>query len=131
VSSDALADRYRTGRGVLLLWYPIFASVLAWKLQLMFNYALVPFACWEGLLWLIHLTSAVTLLLALSGVWVGYRIWERTTEESRHEDMESGWILGRTRFMAGAGVLLGGMMALVIVGQWIPTFIISPCFVGS
>jgi hypothetical protein len=128
---NGVAERYRTGRGVARLWYPIVAVMLAWKLQLMINYALVPYACWEGLLWLIHLTSAATLLLALSGIWVAYGTWRESTVESRHEDMESEWIVGRTRFMAGGGLLLGGILALVILGQWLPSFIISPCYVGT
>jgi hypothetical protein len=47
--------------------------------------------------------------------------------------LESGWrnLAGRgrwtTRFMAGLGFLTSALFALVILAQWIPSFMLSPC----
>jgi hypothetical protein len=106
------------------LWFGFLAGVLAWKLQLMVNYALVPYACWQALVALIHVASVVTLALALGGAVVAWGSWRRLGEGV---EMESGGIASRSRFLALSGVALGLFFALLILGQWLPNLLLGPC----
>lgn len=106
------------------LMYGLLIGAVAWKLQLMINYSLVPFACWRDLGVLIHLASLTMTLLALSGAWIAWGSWKRMGEGW---EMELGGPLGRSRFMALSGIALSGFFALLIVGQWIPNLLLSPC----
>lgn len=106
------------------LLYGFVIGALAWKLQLMTNYSLVPFACWRELSILIHLASLSTLLLTLSGAWVSWNSWRQTGEGF---ETELGGEMGRSRFLALAGLALNGFFALLILGQWLPNLLLSPC----
>lgn len=111
-------------KGMAQLWYGLLAGVVAWKLQLMVIYALVPFACWNGLYWLIHVATVATIALSLSGAWVGLVNWRRV---GRSGDTAQGGVLGRSRFMALSGLVLGLFFAFIILGQWLPNLMLGPC----
>lgn len=118
-------ERFSEPRGLATLWYGFLIGPIAWKLQLVVNYSLVPYACWHDLSILIHLASLLTLLLVLSGVWVAWRSWRGTGEGY---EMESGdAAFSRSRFMAISGVALSAFFALIVLGQWIPNLLLSPC----
>src|SRR5690606_9176544 len=104
--------------------FAFLAGILAWKLQLMTIYALVPFACWRDLGLLIHLASLASVLLALGGARVGWGIWKRSGEAA---DTELGGPVGRSRFLGLTAVALNAFFALVVLGQWIPNLFLSPC----
>lgn len=114
------AEPVGTGR----LWYGVLIGAAAWKLQLMVNYALVPHACWMDLSILIHLASLSTALLSLSGSWVALESWRRL---GKGTDTEIGGPEGRSRFLALSGLAAGSFFALLILGQWIPNLLLSPC----
>ena len=116
----ALPDPVRTTR----LWYGFLAGVLAWKLQLMVNYALVPYACWQRLTVLVHVASTATFLLAVSGAVIAWGSWVRA---GRGYEMEAGGVHARSRFLAIAGLVLSGYFALLILGQWLPNLLLGPC----
>ena len=106
------------------LWYGVLIGALAWKLQFVVYYVLVPYACWHGLPVLIHLSSLGALLLALSGGWVGLESWRRSGR-SLETEMEETW--ARSRFMGLSGMVMGPFFGLLILGQWIPILLLSPC----
>ena len=106
------------------LWFGLLGGALAWKLQLMVNYALVPYACWRELTILVHLASLATLLLALGAAAVSLRSWRSAGSSF---ELELGGPIGRSRFMALLGVVLSVYFALVILGQWVPNLLLSPC----
>lgn len=110
--------------GLGRLWYGVMIGAGAWKLQLLALYALVPYACWHGLPILIHMSSLAGFLLALSGGWVGWENWRRSGASI---DTELGGTAGRSRFMGLAGMVIGPFFALVILGQWLPNLLLSPC----
>lgn len=109
-----------TGR----LWYGLLVGAAAWKLQLMINYGLVPYACWHDLSPLIHLASLSTMLVAVSAAWVAWGSWKRVGEG---KDTAVGGPVGRSRFMAVSGIVASGYFALLILGQWLPNLLLSPC----
>lgn len=106
------------------LWYGVLVGIVAWKLQLMVIYALVPFACWNGLAWIGHVATIATALLSLSGALVGWRSWTRSRAR---RDPALDEPMGRSGFLALSGVALGIFFAFVIVGQWLPNLFLGPC----
>jgi hypothetical protein len=122
--STAAEERFEGTRGVARLWYGLLAGAAAWKLQLVVNYAVVPWACWHRVEFVNHLASFAMAALALSGAWVAWGSWKATGEGW---DTDPGGVLGRSRFMALGGMALSGFLALVILGQWIPNLMLSPC----
>lgn len=117
-------ERFQEPRGLAALWYGLLAGAVAWKLQLVVNYAVVPYACWNRVEFLNHAASFATLALALSGCWVAWRTWRRM---GTSDDLEMGGVVGRSRFMAVGGLALSGMFALLILGQWLPNLMLSAC----
>jgi hypothetical protein len=111
-------------RTLKALWFGLLAPPAAFLLNLEIAYALVPTACASGTELMLHLVHLGCLLLALAGGLVAWRTWQAAGAEWPGE---GGDRVARTRFMAGSGVLGTGLFALVILAQWIPSFVLSPC----
>jgi hypothetical protein len=106
------------------LWVGLVLAPVAFLINLEVAYALVPAACSSRNELLVHLTHFVCLLLALGGLLTAWRSWQAAgaTWPGAQGDPPA-----RSRFMAGTGILLSAMFVLVIVAQWIPSFILDPC----
>jgi hypothetical protein len=120
----AAERRYREGRGLGLLWFGVLGPALAWFVHIAAGYALVLPACAYRATLAIHGLSLALLAIAIAGGWVSHGVWRdlgRSTEGEEHG------VLGRSRWMAIAGMISGGWFAAVIVAQWIPVFFIPPC----
>jgi hypothetical protein len=111
-------------RRLAALWTGLLLPPLAFLINLEVGYALVTRSCDRGDQLLIHLTHLACLLLSLVGGWAAWRLWQA---EGAEWPGQGGGTVGRTRFMAGLGLLTGPMFILVIVAQWIPGFLLSPC----
>jgi hypothetical protein len=99
---------------------PSFAAFL----QLEVAYLSVSRACRQGSALPLHVESVIALLLALGGVWVGWRAWSAA---GRGWDEKGADPVARTRFLAAVGTLLGVLFVLVIVAMWLPIFFLDPC----
>jgi hypothetical protein len=106
------------------LWAGLLLPPAAFLVNLELAYALVPVACSSGTDVFVHLVHLVCLLLALGGGLVAWRSWQ--TVGPRWSG-EQGGRVARSRFMAGVGLLGSLLFALVIVAQWIPSFMLNPC----
>jgi hypothetical protein len=106
------------------LWLGLLVPPAAFLLNLELAYALVPAACGASTVAIVHLVHVVCLLLALGGGLLAWRTWKALGVEWPGEE---GGPVARSRFMAGSGVLGSGLFALVILAQWIPSFVLSPC----
>ena len=111
-------------REIRALWTGLLLAPLAFLLNLEVAYALVPVACSARARVLVHLVHLVCLILAIAGALTAWRRWRAAGETWPGE---AGGPIARSGFMAGLGVLLSGLFALVIVAQWIPSFMLSPC----
>jgi hypothetical protein len=111
-------------RLIRALWIGVLLPPAAFLLNLEVAYALVPTACRTGNVLLVHLVHLVCLGLAVFGGLTALRYWRRSG--STWPDGEAS-LLGRTRFMSGLGMLLAIQFVLVILAQWIPSFILDPC----
>jgi hypothetical protein len=111
-------------RELRALWTGLLLAPAAFLLNLEVAYALVPAACSARTRLLIHVVHAACLLLALVGTLAAWRMW-RVTGETWPGG--AGGRLSRSRFMSGLGVFLSLLFVLVILAQWIPSFMLSPC----
>jgi hypothetical protein len=124
--SIALAEeRFDEPRGIFIVWFGFLGPPAAWKLQLMVNYVLVPYACWHNLSILIHLASLGALALAAGAGWVAWGTWKSAGGGT---DTERGGAAGRAQWMGLSGALFGAFFGLIIIAQWIPNLLLSPCW---
>jgi hypothetical protein len=93
-----------------VLWTGLLLAPAAWLASLEVGYVLVRPGCAAGTALPLHATHAAFLLLALGGLMVAWRA--RRVERD---------------FLATLGVGTSALFALVLVAQWIPTFLIQPC----
>ena len=114
----------REGRGNTRLAIAYFLPAFAALLQVEVAYLSVSHACRQGSALPLHVESAVALLLALGGVWAGWRVWSAA---GGGWDEQGADPAARTRFLAAIAVLLGVLFGLVVVAMWLPIFILDPC----
>lgn len=117
-------ERYASGRGMALLWFGFIAGPAAWLIDLTARYALVQSACPAERMLLVHLIMTVALTLSAAGVWVSWRNWRQSGAEWPNEE---GGVIGRSRFLAMAGIVSGSFSLLYIVAQAVPTLFLEPC----
>jgi len=111
-------------QGIGWLWFGILAGPLAFLLNLQLSYMLVQPVCVTAHHIILHLVPAGALLLAASGGVSAWWNWQRTGQA---ESSKAEGVLPRSRFMADVGLLTSGLFLVVIVAQWLPNFILSPC----
>ena len=109
---------------IRVLWAGLLLAPTAFLLNLELAYAVVPHACSSQNRLPVHLVHLVCLAIALVGGAFALRSWRYCGETWPGEE---GGPVSRSRFMAGLGLLLSVLFALVIVAQWIPSFVLSPC----
>jgi hypothetical protein len=105
-------------------WTGFFLAPATFFAHLQVAYVLVPWSCArDSHLWL-HVAGALSVLLALVGTAVAWTVWAR---EGGGEPGQHGGPSPRARFLAVSGVVMSAMFALLLAGQWVAVFIISPC----
>jgi hypothetical protein len=88
------------------------------------KYLLVSGACISGRLAPLHLAAAAGLLLTFVCAAVAFREWRSA---GAHWPDHGGGTAGRSRFMGVLAMFMAASSALVILAQWIPDWIVSPC----
>jgi len=119
-------EYFEETRGKLSLWTGLLAAPAAFLINLQAMYMLVTLACDVALPWL-HVTALATFLMAGGGGAVAWRDWRRT---GARWPGQGGDALARSRFLAALGVLGSVLFALVIVAQWLATWVLGPCTVS-
>jgi hypothetical protein len=92
------------------LWTGLLLAPAAWLTSLEVGYVLVRPDCAAGTLVRQHVVHGVFLLIALGGLLVAWR--------ARRAERD---------FLSTLGVLVSASFVLVLVAQWIPTFLLHPC----
>jgi hypothetical protein len=121
------AAHFERPAGKVALWTGVLGGPVLWAVHLQTGYVISRFTCTRGHLAAVH--HAVTLLMLLAAVactLLALREWRRLGPSDSHGD-EAG-PLGRSRFLAGLGILSSGLFSLVIVAGWVPMFFLSPCW---
>jgi hypothetical protein len=117
---------FETTAGKATLWLGVLLPPAAWLTQFQVNYALARWLCdvpWLAVFY--HLTSALMLLVALTGGWLAWRDWTMLRGHAPAEH-EAG-VQGRSHFLALLGLSMTPLFALLILGQWAARFFIDPC----
>jgi hypothetical protein len=106
------------------LWAGLLVAPVAFLFNLQANYTLTQKLCPGGRTVLLHAVSIFFLLVAAGGGLIAWRNWERA---GRTWPDEAGNRTVRNRFLSAVGLLLSVLCFLIIIAQWIPQFIFSPC----
>jgi hypothetical protein len=105
----------------LMLWVGAVTAPIAWGIQFLIIYALVPHVCKVGTGRSLHITSAIFIAV---GIYAGVQSWRNLAkvEHTFEEERES--IL----FMSWLGLMTSALFTLLMVAQIIPSFFIDPCW---
>lgn len=105
----------------LLLWVGALTAPIAWAIQFLIIYALVPHVCKVGASKSLHITSLTFIVIGIvAGILSWWNLGQR--EHSFEEERESITFLGRL------GIMTSAMFTLIMLAQVIPTFFIDPCW---
>jgi hypothetical protein len=118
------AEYFRSGPGALALWWGILAGPVAFALDEVLSYAIVQHSCSTGYEWLLHLYTAIALLLSLSGVVAAQWCYRRLPHIA---SSEAGSVESRGRWMAIYGTASGLAFIVVTLALAIPKWGLSPC----
>jgi hypothetical protein len=115
------------GRRLAALWIGILAGPLAWAALLETNYVLSYVACEQRHTWMLHLATAVALMLITVAA---FQAWcaappLRGPEHPSTDPADAGIV--RARFMALGGLVLCAWFAVVILATEIPILVLKPC----
>lgn len=115
----------KTG-GLFALWASLLAGPVVWLLQFQTNFTLVPILCRSGARNVaLHAVFVVALLLvALAGLlaWRNFRAVGATDEAS-----DDAGVVPRTRFMSLLGLCVACVFFVVILAQWVASWVFGPC----
>jgi hypothetical protein len=114
-----------SGRSIALQWFGLLGPPIAWLLNLEFGFSLVHAACHGSGMGPVHLASVAALVVAALGGAAALITWSRSGSE--WPDDAPGAIQ-RSRMMATLGLGTAAFFLVMILTQWIPTFIFQPCW---
>jgi len=104
------------------IWLALLVAPLLALLNLTIVYALVVPAC-EGQNTLsLHLVSACSLLLSLLFTFMAWQHWQDSPNTAEDD------VPVRQSFLPAVAAVSGLLSSLVIAAQWIPQWVLSPCF---
>jgi hypothetical protein len=109
------------------LWAGIAVGPLAWGALLQTNYILSYVACEQRHKWMLHLATAVALLLVAAGAALAWRAAPTLGEEEHSSPDPEVATLLRARFMALGGLALCAWFTIVIIATEIPALVQHPC----
>jgi hypothetical protein len=106
------------------LWAGLAAGPLAWAAQLEVNYVLSYVACETRTTWMLHVSTAVALVVVGLGAAASRRALRASSTFTPAPDDAA---MGRTRTMAIGGLVLCAWFALVILATDVPALMLRPC----
>jgi hypothetical protein len=115
---------HNTARNDAMLLVGIFTGPVVWAADHTISYALVPHACSTGHHYVLHLATALSLLLTLGGFFLAMSSYNRLARGA-HQDGDS--IFDRDRFMSILGMAMSIAFCIVIIASAIPRFMLDPC----
>lgn len=113
-----------TPRQLFAEWFGLLFPAAVFLLHLEAAYSLVPWVCAHDSVWMLRALSAVAVVLSGFGTWFAWRLRAALASHTASLTTVS---LGRARFLALSGALLGSMFTLVLLCQLAAEFILSPC----
>jgi hypothetical protein len=106
-------------------WAGALLPPTVWLVQFEAMFALVDRTCATGNLLPLHLCAAASLLLTLGAGSLALYHWNHLGKGWPTES--DGGIHASWRLLAALGILTSPVFSLLIIAQWIATFMIPPC----
>jgi hypothetical protein len=105
-----------------LALFAFLAGPMAWSLDLLLSYFLVPHEHWAGSKGWMHAVTVLTAAVAVAGAVAAVRILRSPAATARRVE---GRVAERSRFLAIGGIALCAFFFLAIVAQAVPKFLLS------
>jgi hypothetical protein len=116
--------RLSSKRSTFAQWFGILAGPLAMLANEQAQYALVPWACYNGLHFALHIPPIV--FLAITAVAAALALGEWRAGGGGEPDAASG-VLARARFLGALGVATSVLFSLIIVSMWVADAFLNTC----
>jgi hypothetical protein len=104
-------------------WLAVVGPPVAAFAQQQLAYYFVSSACARRLPILLHLPAIVMLAFIAAAIMYSWREWTRERDRPAGDNGQ----VGSARFFALLGLAMGGISIVVLLAQWLPTLIVSPC----
>jgi hypothetical protein len=124
MSAAGFERQIESGRTSWGIWWALAAGFLAWGFDLGVSYVLEQHSCSTGHHYVLHVTSLLCALLAISGLVAGFWEFRRFPGNSKGEGPTR---FDRAHFQALLGMALSIGFAVVVVAAAVPRWILSPC----
>ena len=125
MTTESTLNAIKPGRSVAL-WAGVIGAPAAWAIQLEIGYALAPWTCKSQNYFVLHIVTAIFVLLALIGAALSYRDWKLAGRGSPEET--DGGPTARTRFQGALGMVVSVLFGIVIFAQGLASFFFSACW---
>jgi hypothetical protein len=103
----------------------VLVGPVVWLVQFQANYTLVTLTCNHGGKWALHAVSGAALALTAGAGALAWSNWRDAGGSA--EQNEGAGVRTRSRFMSVLGLLVSGMFFVVILAQWIASWVFGPC----
>ncbi|MDQ3995810.1 MAG: hypothetical protein M3303_02195 [Gemmatimonadota bacterium] len=123
-ATERTASELATRRSTAAQWFGVLAGPLAMLSNLQVQYALVPWACFTGARFTLHVAALLFLAIAVAPAFVARREW-RTAGGGEPDD--EGGTLARTRFLGVVGMATSVFFAVVILAMWLANAFLNTC----
>ncbi|MFL6626809.1 MAG: hypothetical protein ACJ8G1_10220 [Vitreoscilla sp.] len=112
-------------------WPALLVAPLTALAQQSICLALLKHACQQQTTALVHAVSAASLITIVVLTWRAVDEWlasrARTGRPPAAAQREDDTPDRLTHFVAGAGMLVGGLSALLALSMWMPAWVLNPC----
>ena len=106
------------------LWWAMFGGPLAWALDLGVSYVAVQHSCSTGHYYVIHVISAVCLVIALSAAFAAFSQYKQLPREVEDKGRRPP---DRAFFQVLFGFVFSIAFAVAIIAEAVPRWILTPC----
>ena len=111
-------------RSTTAQWFGVLAGPLAMLTSQSAQYALVPWACYSGVPFVVHIPPLIFLATTALAALLARREWR--TGGGGEMDAASG-VLARARFLGALGVATSVLFGLIIVAMWVADAFLNTC----
>ena len=92
--------------------------------NLSITYSLITPSCSRQNMLAPHLVSA---LLLAACAWMSWGAWRNWRDDARERGQASDAAPHRRPFVALVALMMGSLSCLVVIAQWFPQWVLSPC----
>jgi hypothetical protein len=122
--TDEIERELSSTRSTAAQWFGLTAGPLAMLTSQSVQYALVPWACYGGARFVLHVPPLLFLGITVLAAVLARREWR--AGGAGNLDAASG-VLARARFLGALGVATSVLFGLIIVTMWVADAFLNTC----